>query len=82
MLAGDEVMGLTSALFALGARTAVATVIPVADEATRPLMLRLHERIRRGLPVARALAEAQAATGRDDPATLATAGGFVCYGGG
>jgi tetratricopeptide (TPR) repeat protein len=82
VLAGDEVMGLTSALFALGARTAVATVIPVADEATRPLMLRLHERIRRGLPVARALAEAQAATGRDDPATLATAGGFVCYGGG
>ena len=82
VLAGDEVMGLTSALFALGARTAVATVIPVADEATRPLMLRLHDRIRRGLPVARALAEAQAATGRDDPATLATAGGFVCYGGG
>jgi len=82
VLAGDEVMGLTSALFALGARTAVATVIPVSDEATRPLMLGLHERIRRGLPVARALAEAQAATDRDDPATLATAGGFVCYGGG
>ena len=82
VLAGDEVMGLTSALFALGARTAVATVIPVSDQATRPLMLGLHERIRRGLPVARALAEAQAATDRDDPATLATAGGFVCYGGG
>jgi tetratricopeptide (TPR) repeat protein len=82
VLAGDEVMGLTSALFALGARTAVATVIPVPDEATRPLMLGLHERIKRGLPVARALAEAQAATDRDDPATLATAGGFVCYGGG
>jgi hypothetical protein len=82
VLAGDEVMGLTSALFALGARTAVATVIPVPDEATRPLMLGLHERIRQGLPVARALAEAQAATDRDDPATLATAGGFVCYGGG
>jgi CHAT domain-containing protein len=82
VLAGDEVMGLTSALFALGARTAVATVVPVPDEATRPLMLGLHERIRHGLPVARALAEAQAATKRDDPATLATAGGFVCYGGG
>ena len=82
MLAGDEVMGLTSALFALGAVTAVATVIPVPDEATRPLMLGLHERIRRGLPVAHALAEAQATTDRDDPVTLATAGGFVCYGGG
>jgi CHAT domain-containing protein len=82
VLAGDEVMGLTSALFALGARTAVATVIPVPDEATRPLMLALHERIRRGLPVARALAEAQEDTDRGDPVTLATAGGFVCYGGG
>jgi CHAT domain-containing protein len=82
VLAGDEVMGLTSALFALGARTAVATVIPVSDKATRPLMLGLHERIRRGLPVARALAEAQSATDRDDPTTLATAGGFVCYGAG
>jgi tetratricopeptide (TPR) repeat protein len=82
VLAGDEVMGLTSALFALGTRTAVATVVPVPDEATRPLMLGLHDRIRRGLPVARALAEAQAASDRDDPAALATAGGFVCYGGG
>ena len=82
VLAGDEVMGLTSALFALGTRTAVATVIPVPDEATRPLMVGLHARIRRGLPVARALAETQANTDRDDPATLATTGGFVCYGGG
>ena len=82
VLAGDEVMGLTSALFTLGARTAVATVVPVPDEATRPLMLRLHDRIRGGLPVARTLAEAQAATDRDDPAAPATAGGFVCYGGG
>jgi CHAT domain-containing protein len=60
----------------------VATVIPVPDEATRPLMVGLHERIRRGMPVAQALAETQAATQRDDSATLATAGGFVCYGAG
>jgi CHAT domain-containing protein len=58
VLARDEVMGLTSALFTLGARTAVATVVPVPDEATRPLMLRLHDQIGGGLPVARALAEA------------------------
>jgi hypothetical protein len=57
-------------------------VIPVPDEATRPLMLELPERIRRGLPVARALADTQATTDRDDPATLATGGGFVCYGAG
>jgi tetratricopeptide (TPR) repeat protein len=82
VLAGDEVMGLTSALFALGARTAVATVVPVPDEATRPLMLDLHARIRNGMSAARALAEAQSATDRRDPAALATAGGFVCYGAG
>ena len=80
--AGDEVMGLTSALFALGTRTAVATVVPVPDEATRPLMVALHAGLRRGLPTAAALAEAQAATDRADPVALATAGGFVCYGAG
>jgi CHAT domain-containing protein len=80
--AGDEVMGLTSALFALGTRTAVATVVPVPDEATRPLMVALHGGLRRGLSTAAALAEAQAGTDRGDPVALATAGGFVCYGAG
>jgi hypothetical protein len=82
VLAGDEVMGLTSALFALGTRTAVATVVPVPDEATRPLMVALHAGLRRGLPTAQALAVAQAGVDRSDPAALATAGGFVCYGAG
>jgi hypothetical protein len=81
-LAGDEVMGLTAALFALGTRTAVATVVPVPDEATRPLMVALHGGLRAGLSVADALARAQAAGDPDDPAALATAGGFVCYGAG
>jgi CHAT domain-containing protein/tetratricopeptide (TPR) repeat protein len=81
-LAGDEVMGLTAALFALGARTAVATVVPVPDEATRPLMVALHDGLRAGLSVADALVRAQAASDPDDPAALATAGGFVCFGAG
>jgi len=80
--AGDEVVGLTAALFALGTRTAVATVVPVPDAATRPLMVALHERLRRGLSTAEALAAAQAAADREDPAGFATAGGFVCYGAG
>jgi CHAT domain-containing protein len=82
VLAGDEVMGLTSALFALGTRTAVATVVPVPDEATRPLMVALHEGLQAGLAPAAALAAAQAGADRSDPAGLATAGGFVCYGAG
>jgi len=81
-LAGDEVMGLTSALFALGARTAVATVVPVPDEATRPLMVALHDGLRAGLPAADALVRAQSAGDPDDPTAMATAGGFVCYGAG
>ena len=82
MLAGDEVMGLTSALFALGTRTAIATVIPVPNEATRPLMMASHAGLWRGLPRAQALAVAQAGVDRSDPAALATAGGFGCYGAG
>ncbi|HZB48130.1 MAG TPA: CHAT domain-containing protein, partial [Mycobacteriales bacterium] len=82
VLAGDEVMGLTSALFALGTRTAVATVIPVPDEATRPLMLAMHNGLRAGRSPAEALAVAQDAADRSDPAALATVGGFVCYGAG
>ncbi|HEX6755595.1 MAG TPA: CHAT domain-containing tetratricopeptide repeat protein [Mycobacteriales bacterium] len=82
VLAGDEMMGLTSALFALGTRTAVATVVPVPDEATRPLMVAMHDGLRAGLSPASALAAAQAAADRTDPAELATAGGFVCYGAG
>ncbi len=81
-LAGDEVLGLTAALFALGTRTAVATVIPVPDEATRPLMLALHDGLRRGLSTADALAAAQATMDADDASALATAAGFVCYGAG
>ena len=82
VLAGDEVMGLTSALFALGTRSAVATVIPVEDQATRPLMVALHDGLRQGLSAAQALAAAQAEAAGSDHATLATAGGFVCYGAG
>src|SRR5262249_14230267 len=82
VLAGDEVMGLTAALFALGTQTVVATVIPVPDEATRPLMLALHDGLRRGLPPATALAEAPAAADSEDASQFATATGFVCFGAG
>lgn len=85
VLAGDEIMGLTSALFALGTRTIVATVIPVPDAATHPLMVSLHYALRHGLPPADALTYAQAtanAADPDDPSTLATTSGFVCFGAG
>jgi CHAT domain-containing protein len=68
---GDELMGLASAVFALGTRTLIASVTPVDDSDTRTLMLALHAALASGRPPAAALAEASTATG---------IGGFVCFG--
>jgi tetratricopeptide (TPR) repeat protein len=70
---GDELMGLASAVFALGTSTLIASVTPVPDGGSRALMLDLHDRLSAGTPPARALAEANLATGID---------GFVCFGAG
>jgi tetratricopeptide (TPR) repeat protein len=78
---GDELMGLAAALFALGTRTLIASVLPVADAATRPLMLALHDGFALGMTPAEALARAQAApiAGGD---AMAAAASFVCFGAG
>lgn len=73
--AGDELMGFTASLFALGTRSIVATVVPVEDYATAPLMAALHEQLRAGDGPAAALATAAARVA--DPVSSA---GFVCYG--
>ena len=44
--AGDELMGFTAALFALGTATVIAAVVPVPDEATKGLMLALDDELR------------------------------------
>lgn len=68
---GDELMGLASAVFALGTRTLIASVTPVDDNDTRILMLALHAALAAGRPPAAAVAEASEQTG---------IGGFVCFG--
>ena len=81
MHAGDELMGLTAALFALGTETLLATVVPVRDDVTCDLMLAVHERLGAGLAPAAALAAARAdvvARGAR-PADVA---GVVCFGAG
>ncbi|MDW5325058.1 CHAT domain-containing protein [Plantactinospora sp. KLBMP9567] len=78
--AGDELLGLASALLALGTRTVVATVLPVADGATEPLMRDFHRRLRSGQRPAAALAAARAGAGPDH-AAFAAAASFVCLGG-
>ena len=78
--AGDELIGLAAALFSLGARTLVASVLPVHDAATQPFMLAFHEALRAGAGPASALATAQRSASGD--AETAVASTFVCYGAG
>ena len=75
--AGDELMGFTAALFALGTATVIAAVVPVPDEATRGLMLALDDELRAGRPPAEALVNARARSA-DERAGAA----FVCFGAG
>ncbi len=81
--AGDEVRGLAAALLALGTQTIVASVLPVRDEAARALMADLHLHLAAGAPPAAALARAQSiARATTDPAAIAAAGAFMCFGAG
>jgi CHAT domain-containing protein len=80
---GDELMGFSGALLALGTSALIASVVPVPDEPTHRLMLTLHERLAAGDEPATALAAASAsALDRQVPADYATAAGFVCFGAG
>jgi hypothetical protein len=77
---GDELMGFAAALFALGSRTLVASVVPVPDDATRPLMTAFHRRLAAGETPATALARAQASVSDDLGVSPAATAGFVCLG--
>ncbi len=79
---GDELMGLSSALLALGTSALTASVVPVPDEATHRLMLALHEHLADGHEPAPALARARADALGSNGADYATAAGFVCFGAG
>jgi tetratricopeptide (TPR) repeat protein len=68
---GDELMGLAGAVFSLGTSTLIASVVPVADDVTKALMLELHRELCNGASPAQALATAQQRVRAD---------GFVCFG--
>lgn len=52
---GDEALGVSAALLALGARSVVASVSPVDDELTGAAMVDYHEHLAAGVSAARAL---------------------------
>jgi tetratricopeptide (TPR) repeat protein len=75
----DELLGLTTALLPLGTAGIVATIVPVNDTATVPLMDALHAALRTGATMAESLAMARK-TMCGQPADLATAWSFVALG--
>jgi tetratricopeptide (TPR) repeat protein len=75
----DELLGLVSALIALGSAGVVASVVQVNDPATVPLMTALHEHLRAGADLAGALTLARHAVG-GDPVAQATAHSFIALG--
>lgn len=74
---GDEVLGLVAALLAQGTRTVIASVLPVGDAATAPVMIEFHRRLMAGDGPALALCGAQAVA--DD---VVAAASFACFGAG
>lgn len=79
---GDELMGFSGALIALGTSALIASTMPVPDEPTRRLMLALHDELDAGREPAQALARARVRALGDSDADYATAAGFVCFGAG
>jgi tetratricopeptide (TPR) repeat protein len=77
----DELLGLVSSVLPLGAAGVVASVVPLNDIATVPLMLELH----RWMAAGHTLAESLCRIRRDlknDPVLLATAWSLVALGAG
>jgi CHAT domain-containing protein len=75
----DELLGMASALMPRGTASILASVVPVNDAATAPLMVAFHERLRAGLSFGEALLAIRTAVDRDPTAT-ATALSFVALG--
>ncbi|GAA3282864.1 CHAT domain-containing protein [Dactylosporangium vinaceum] len=76
---GDELLGMISVLVPLGTTSLLASVGPVNDAATGPLMVDLHAGLRSGATFGAALAHVRARAA-GDPVALATAMAFVALG--
>lgn len=79
---GDELLGLSAAFIARGTSQLVASVVPIPDAATAPLMTAFHRRLADGETAPAALAHVQRDMREGNAQDLAAAAGFVCIGGG
>ena len=75
----DELLGVVSALVSLGSAGVAASVVPVNDPCTVPLMLALHDHLRDGSGLAEGLMLARQAVGADSVAR-STAHSFIALG--
>jgi CHAT domain-containing protein len=78
--AGDEVLGFVSAVLSRGTAGVVASITTVPDVTVPDLMVALHDRIRAGRTLARALFEARQSLDRRDPAAYVNSCTFNAYG--
>jgi CHAT domain-containing protein len=80
--AGDELMGLSSALLSMGTKTIIASVGLVPDSAaTKDLMVSLHRGLVSGLSPSEALHRAQVEAA-ETPEGYVAASSFICIGAG
>lgn len=80
VLAGDETLGLSAAFLSRRTRNVVASVVPVPDAETGPLMVAFHRQLAAGASPAAALSAAQQSVDPENGAAVAAAAGFVCIG--
>jgi hypothetical protein len=77
----DELLGMMSALVPLGTASMLASIVPVNDAATAPLMVGFHENLLAGCSFSQALnAVRQAADADGDPIALSTTLSFMALG--
>ena len=77
----DELLGLVSSMLPLGTAGVVASVAPLNDQASVPLMLDLHQRLSSGATLAESLLGVRRRV-NDDPVLLAAAWSLVALGAG
>src|SRR5262249_54878990 len=80
--AGDELLGLAATFLAQGAQHIIASVVPIPDAQTVPLMTAFHQLLAAGHSVADSLGRAQRQVAEGETAALAAAAGFICIGAG
>lgn len=80
--AGQEILGLASALLMRQTGSLVAPVVPVPDAETTPVMTSYHRHRRQGLAPAAALAATQQECATGTPRERISAAAFICMGSG